>query len=310
MFVYARALACFRCTRYNPACSQKSLRSFATCAQWRSRVDEYLSANRAWWDEATSIHARSPMYDVVGFKAGRSTLTAIERAELGDLASKSVLHLQCHFGLDTLSLARLGAQVTGADFSTQAIELARSLSAELDIPARFVCANVYDLPGVLSGQFDVVFTSQGVLPWLPDLTRWAQVIAHFLRPGGTFYILEVHPFGATLDDDAAATRLEVCYPYFHSAKPARFEGEGSYADRDARFEHTVTYEWVHSMGDVINALIGAGLHIQFLHEFPYCFYQMTPYLVQDDAGWWRLPGNDESVPLMFSLRATKRDCDS
>jgi SAM-dependent methyltransferase len=245
------------------------------------------------------------MYDLASFKAGKSTLSTLELQELGDISGQSLLHLQCHFGLDTLSLARLGARVTGMDFSPEAITLARSISAELGIPAEFVCANLYDLPEVLSGRFDVVTTSKGVLVWLPDLVRWGQIIAHFLRPGGTFYILETHPFAATLDDDAEAERLEVCYPYFHIPEPARFDGGGSYVDPDAQFVHSVTYEWSHSLGDVVNALTGAGLQIEFLHEFPYCFYRMLPFLIQDEEGWWRLEGGEQLIPLVFSIRASR-----
>jgi SAM-dependent methyltransferase len=268
-------------------------------------LDAYLRANQAWWDEAVPLHARSAMYDLPSFRAGKSTLTTLELQELGDVSGRSLLHLQCHFGLDTLSLARLGVRATGMDFSAEAIALARSISEELGIPAKFVCANLYDLPAVLSGQFDVVYTSKGVLVWLPDLVHWAQIIAGFLRPGGTFYILETHPFAGTLDDDVEAQRLEVCYPYFHIAEPARFDGGGSYVDRDAHFDHSVTYEWTHSLGDVVNALTGAGLRLEFLHEFPYCFYRMLPFLVQDEEGWWRLAGDEQLIPLMFSLRATR-----
>ena len=156
-------------------------------------MDEYLESNRALWDEWTSIHVRSEFYDVESFKRGGIRLRPYELEEIGDVAGKDVLHLQCHFGLDTLSFARLGARVTGADFSAPAIAQARALAEELGLDARFVQSNLYDLPSTLQGDFDVVYTSRGVIGWLPDLDRWAEVAAHFVRPGGIFYITEGHP---------------------------------------------------------------------------------------------------------------------
>jgi SAM-dependent methyltransferase len=268
-------------------------------------LNELTEANRERWDELTHVHARSAFYDVAGFKAGRLTLTAIEREELGDVSGRSLLHLQCHFGLDTLSWARLGARVTGVDFSKDAIALARSLSEELGIQARFICADVYDLPDVLSDRFDVVFTSFGVLAWLPDLPRWAAVIAHFLRPGGTFYMAEIHPFAMVFDDEEGVTDLRVAYPYFHLPEPTRFEVENTYADPEAKLTHTVAYEWSHSLADVVNALIGAGLCIEFLHEFPWSTYQTFPFLQRGVDGLWRLAEQQPPIPLTFSLRASK-----
>ncbi len=270
-------------------------------------MDAYLESNLAHWNELTPIHAKSAFYDVEGFKAGKSSLTSIELEELGEVSGKSLLHLQCHFGLDTISWARLGAQVTGVDFSDKAIALARSLSEELGKEAEFVLSNVYDLPGVLDQRFDIVFTSYGVLGWLPDLRRWAQVISHFLRPGGTFYIAELHPFATVFYSEADATDLRVHYPYFHTPKPMRFEpdGSGSYADRSAPV-HTGSFEWHHSMGEILTSLISAGLNIQFLHEFPYCIEPLLPLMEQGEDGWWRLKEQRESLPLMFSIKATKQ----
>ena len=184
----------------------------------RLEMDDYLKANRENWNERTPIHARSEFYDVEGFKAGRSTLTSIELEEVGEVAGRSLLHLQCHFGLDTMSWARLGAKVTGVDFSDQAIALARSLSKETGIEADFVLSDIYELPDVLDEQYDIVFTSFGVLNWLPDLKKWAQVIARFLKPGGTFYIVEFHPFADVFDEESDAVELRLHYPYFQPAR--------------------------------------------------------------------------------------------
>jgi len=268
------------------------------CEEMNSRLD----VNRAWWDERVPAHAASSFYDVQGFKDGKLTLMPLERRELGDVSGKSLLHLQCHFGLDTLSWARLGAWVTGIDFSKEGIAVARSLSEELGLEAEFVCSNVYELPNVLSRQFDIVFTSYGVLTWLPDLTRWAEVIAHFLKPGGIFYIAEIHPFAMVFYDEGDAENLQVHYPYFHDPQPLRFEAEGSYASA-AECAHKVTYEWSHSLGDIVNVLISAGLRIEFLHEFPYACYQMFPFLVEGEEGWWRLPEPKGCIPMTFSLKA-------
>ena len=269
-------------------------------------MDRYLKANRALWDEWTAIHARSAFYDLEGFKRGGVRLRPYEIEEIGDVAGKSLLHMQCHFGIDTLSWARLGARVTGADFSERAIEMARALAAELGLDARFVCSEVANLPTVLNGEFDIVYTSRGVIGWLPDLRRWAQVIAHFVKPGGCFYITEHHPVTLVWDDTEGTTELRLAYPYFERSEPLEFPTKGSYADRSARVEQPVEYAWTHSLGEIVSAVAGAGLRIEFLHEFPSSFYQGLPFLEQrEDRTWW-LPGAWRGeLPLTFSLKATK-----
>lgn len=266
-------------------------------------MKDYQKANRALWNERALIHAKAEFYDVEGFKTGKSTLRPIELEELGDVSGKSLLHLQCHFGLDTLSWARRGAKVTGVDFSDQAIALARSLSKELGIEANFICSDVYDLPKVLTSEFDIVFTSYGVLCWLSDLKEWAQVIAHFLKRDGIFYMVEEHPVGNVFDYEAR--ELRVAYSYFHSPEPLECKVEGSYADPNAKVSQKVSYEWQHSLSDVLNALISAGLRIEFLHEFPFCMFQKFSFLEQGEDGWWRMKDRNDKIPLMFSLKATK-----
>ena len=267
-------------------------------------VDEFVRSNRELWDHWADLHLHSALYDVAGFKAGRSSLQPIELAELGGVAGKSLLHLQCHFGMDALSWARLGAKVTGVDFSGRAIALARSLADELRLPARFVHSDVYGLPSVLQGQFDIVFTSYGVLFWLPDLRRWAEIVAHFLKPGGAFHIVEFHPF-ANIFETEGVTDLQPAYPYFHGPEPLRFETHGSYADPTADYRF-VEHGWDHPLGEIVNALLAAGLRLEFLHEFPHCGYQRFSFLERDADGRWRLPGRLAGMlPLLFSLRATK-----
>lgn len=268
--------------------------------------DHYMDANRRHWDEVVDIHVRSDFYDVASFKAGRSTLKQVEVTELGEVRGKTLLHLQCHFGVDTLSWARHeGAIVTGVDFSEAAIEQARALAAELEIAARFVHSNVYDLPNVLDERFDVVFTSYGVLCWLPDLDRWARVAAHFVRPGGTFYIVEAHPLLHVFDDTTGVDDLHVKYPYFATAEPLSFDYAGTYASGDATIENRRTYEFPHSLADIVSSLIDAGLRIEHLHEFPFSTSQFLPFTRRLADGTVRLTKHDGSVPLMFSIRATK-----
>lgn len=269
-------------------------------------MNEFIASNRALWNEWTPIHRDSAFYDVESFKRGAIRLHSIEREALGDVAGKTLLHLQCHFGLDTLSWARLGATVTGADFSGAAIDLARSLSVELGIDARFVCSDLYDLPNHLAGEFDIVYTSYGVLGWLPDLRRWGEVIAHFLRPGGTFFVVEAHPFAWTFDDADDATALRIAYPYFQDPdRPVVTPVKGSYANRNAAVSHPVEYNWNHPISEIINALTGAGLRVRELREFPFVTWQMFPFMEQDANGYWRLRGQPHDIPLLFSLRATK-----
>ena len=268
-------------------------------------MDEYTKSNLLLWNEWTSIHEKSEYYNVEGFKAGKSSLHPLEVEEMGDVAGKSLLHLQCHFGKDTLSWARLGASVTGADFSDRAIALARSLSAELGIPATFVCSDIYGLPGALSGEFDLVFTGGGAINWLPDMAPWAEVIAHFLKPGGTFYIIEIHPFSQIFENTPDDPELKLEYQYFQPPGPLRFETHGSYAAPDADF-HFVEYDWIHSMGDIVTSLINAGLRIDFLHEFPYTGHgTQFAGMERTPGGRWRVTGQKSELPLMFSLKATK-----
>jgi SAM-dependent methyltransferase len=271
-------------------------------------MDDALRANRDLWDAWTTINAASAFYDVASFRSGENAirLRDYEREEIGPVAGKSLLHLQCHFGLDTLSWARLGAAVTGIDFSENGIATARALAHELDIPATFVVSNLYDLPDVLQGQFDIVYTSNGVLGWLPDIRAWAQVVAHFVKPGGLFYITEIHPVAQAFEDEGVAPgELRLSYPYWSHAEPLTFEVHGSYADPTAPTEGLVEHGWDHSLGEIVTALIDAGLQIDFLHEFDFVNWPID-FLVKGADGRWRLPPDTAGqLPLFFSLKATK-----
>lgn len=263
-----------------------------------------MDVNRARWDELAKLHPTTEFYDVEGFRAGRNTVDDISLEALGDVRGKTLLHLQCHFGMDTLSLARLGAVVTGVDFSGQAVALARELADEEGLEARFIQANIYDLPDMLDEEFDIVFTSHGVLIWLPDIAGWGKVVARFVKPGGRFFILEGHPLAWTFNQ-SNPDRFEFELGYFSQGQTYTFSEQGTYADMEAVLENVTSHEWHHRFDQTLNALIDAGLRIQHVGEYPYAAWQMLPFQEQDERGWWRIPANKPQVPLMFSIKATK-----
>jgi SAM-dependent methyltransferase len=269
-------------------------------------MDPYVRRNQELWDEWTEINVRSAFYDVAGFKRDRSPLDPLVREGLGPLAGKSVLHLQCHFGLDTLRLAQEARDVVGVDFSEKAIAYARDLATELGSAARFVQTDLYELPAVLDGEFDLVFTSYGVIGWLPDLGRWGEIIARYLRPGGAFFIVEGHPIMWIFDGEA--DELRVRYPYFHTPEPLVLPpAVGNYADPTAAVTKT-EYSWPHALSDVVMALVRAGLRIEDLREHDHAPWRAFPFLIEEEASGerrWRMPPDRPAIPLMFSLRARK-----
>ena len=276
---------------------------------------EARAANLALWNHWTKVHEKSAFYDVEGFKAGTTSLWPLELEELGLYVREgtTLLHLQCHFGLDTMSWARLGAEVVGLDLSDEAITLARRLADEVGLSGRaeFICADLYDADAHLGDRrFDVVFVSWGAIEWLPDLERWAAIIARHLEPGGTFYMAEIHPFGYALDEVPGEHDVQVKYRLQPAPdKPEVEPIDGSYADRDADTTGLVAYGWQHSLAEVTGALIGAGLRIEHLHEFPTSPAPSWDWMVQDEDRWWWLPAPDggrrKDLPLSYSLRATR-----
>jgi SAM-dependent methyltransferase len=268
---------------------------------------EAIRDNNALWDEWTRIHKTSAFYDLEGFKRGGVRLRPYELDEIGPVDGLELLHLQCHFGIDTLSWARLGARVTGADFSLAGVELARSVATEIGIDgARFVHSDLYDLPTVLDGTFDLVYTSRGVLRWLPDVRRWAEVIAHFVRPGGRFYITEIHPVAQVFeDDDIEPGELRLRYPYWQHVEPLSFPVIGSYAEPTAEVGVHTEHGWNHGLGEIVTALVDAGLRIDSLREYPFVDWPVE-FLVEAPDGTYRLPaGTPGELPLFFSILATK-----
>ena len=270
-------------------------------------LDEHRRANRDNWDDRVPIHWDSPVYDTAGFVAdpGRlSTEVVVDASQVGDVRGKRLLHLQCHMGKDTLSWARLGAEVTGVDFSEPAIAAARRLSAESGTPGRFVVAELYDAPRVLPETFDVVYTGVGALNWLPDIARWGEVVAGFLAPGGLFYIREAHPVLFSLDwrDDRALT---IRYPYFQTIEPVADDDPSTYAG-PGTVRHARTYEWDHGIAEVITALLDAGLVLARLREYREMSWQGLPQMTEGEDGMWRLPESQRDlVPVMYSLVATR-----
>ncbi|OSZ81688.1 SAM-dependent methyltransferase [Chitinophagaceae bacterium IBVUCB1] len=262
--------------------------------------ERYIEVNKRLWNEKTKYHIQSAFYNNTAFLAGESTLKEPELAILGNVAGKEILHLQCHFGQDTMSLARMGAKCTGADLSDEAIRKATEFNAQLRLDAKFVCADVYNLPNVLTGQFDIVFTSYGVLGWLPDMQRWAKVVAHFLKQGGKLVLVEMHPVVWMFDNEFTYVQ----YPYFN--KEAIIETlKGTYADRDADMEME-EIGWNHPLSDVLQSLIDAGLQINLFNEYDYCPYDCFANTVEVAKGKFNIKGMEGKLPMLYAVVAEKR----
>ena len=269
-------------------------------------IPDRIEANRELWQGWTDRHVPSPFYDADGFAAdpGSRPFDRITTELLGDISGKRALHLQCHFGMDTLRLAFLGAQATGIDYAPKAIAAARELSQRAGIPATFVVSEVTDLPAdVPEGAFDLVFTSYGVISWLPDLEPWARAIASRLAPGGVFKIAEMHPFLWVFDEDSADPELRVRYSYF-SRDALEWVEHGSYASPGEEYTGT-SHSWQHTFEEIIGVLVRAGLAIEEVREFPLIAWQHTPSMVEAEPGLWAQPEGSIEVPLMFTLTARK-----
>lgn len=265
-----------------------------------------IEQNRARWDEVVDIHVASDFYRVAEFKAGGTSLDPLILDELGDVSGLSLLHLQCHFGLDTLSLARLGAHVTGLDFSPKAIATARSLASETGTDARFVEGRVEDAATLAGTGFDLVFTSWGVLVWLPDIALWARTVAQCLKPGGRFYIAEGHPILWVFEDrkDNYLDNLNVVRSYFLDG-PQTWENPFDYAEPDVSLKHHRSNEWQHGIGAVITALAVAGLRIDFLHEHDRLVWPGIPGMEKDEGHYFTAPEGAPRLPFAYSISARK-----
>ncbi len=278
----------------------------------------YFDANRQSWNKRTAVHKDSAFYDLASFKNGKSSLNKIELEELGDVTGKSLLHLQCHFGMDTMSWERAGAVCVGVDLSDEAIKLANEIKDELKLHTEFICANIYDLkdpskvpPSEITEHsegyerssrkagFDIVFTSYGTIGWLPDLDAWAEIISHFLKPGGIFYIADFHPALWMMDEGFE----KIKYHYFNTEVITE-EISGTYTDRDAPIKST-EHCWNHSFSEIFAVLLKHNLQIQLFNEFPYSPYNCFNNLQQGADGMWRIKGMDEKMPMMYSIKALK-----
>ncbi|MFN2282802.1 MAG: class I SAM-dependent methyltransferase [Anaerolineae bacterium] len=259
--------------------------------------------NQAHWDEVTPIHVEA-YEEVAILKAGGIALDEIELREVGDVTGKTLLHLQCHIGTDTLSWARQGAIVTGVDFSAPAIAAARQLADETQLPATFIEASVYDLPNVLEEQFDIVYTSRGVLCWLRNLDEWACIVAHFLKPGGLFYIMETHPMWNSFEEMESG-ELKPLYSYFSTTDPTYWDDAWpDYADASYIPQHP-TYEWTWSLSDILNALLKAGLRLESFNEYDRLFYKQFSGMEPCVERWYHYPQYAGKLPWTFTLTARK-----
>ncbi len=260
---------------------------------------DHTTLNKKWWNNAVSIHMNTELYNLSAFKKGKSSLGTIELEELKNVRGKTLLHLMCHFGMDTLSWAREGALVTGVDLSDNSIRHAEQLSKEIGVPATFICSDVYKLTSVLNKKFDIVFTSYGVLLWLSNIKGWAKIIYRYLKKGGIFYIVEHHPFTNVLTHD-----FKIQYKYFDKGA-ALEDSPGTYADWNADIKGD-TYMWSHTMSDVINSLIEEGLKIQYIHEFPFTIYDQFPgFMRKNKQGQYVFKKKSIEIPLLFSLKTIK-----
>ena len=262
-------------------------------------MEDYYKINKEAWNARTKIHLRSSFYDLDKFKKEVNSVPDLDLSLLGDVRGKSILHFQCHFGMDTLSLSKIGAKVTGVDFSEKAIKTARSLNEELGLNAQFCCCNIYDAPTVLQGQqFDIVYTSYGVVNRLPDLSQWGQVISKMLKDGGKFVIVEFHPVLWMFDEDFSQVR------YAYSRKEPYVVEESTYTDSEIdNRQKTVT--WNHGLAEVLNGLLGNGLQIKSFGEYDYSPFNLFRNMTAEKDGTFKITGHNIKIPMLFSVVAVK-----
>lgn len=260
---------------------------------------DYIALNKDSWNRRTEYHVKSEFYDMDNFLNGSSSLNPFELALLGDLNGKSVLHLQCHFGQDSISLSRMGANVVGVDLSDKTIDTAKQIALQTNSSAQFICCDIYDLPQHLDQQFDMVFTSYGTIGWLPDLNKWAGIISKYLKPGGQFVFVEFHPVVWMFDNDFE----KVGYNYFNTG--ALIETEtGTYADREADLEQEYVC-WNHSLSEVMGSLIQNDLTIRSFEEYDYSPYNCFRHTIEFEPKKYRIAHLDNKIPMVYSLVATK-----
>lgn len=261
---------------------------------------DYIALNKNTWNNKTEVHIASEFYDMKGFIDGKSTLNSIELELLGDISNKKILHLQCHFGQDTMTFARMGAQATGIDFSEKAIEKATEFSKQLNLDTTFICCDIYEAPKYLKDQFDIVFTSYGTIGWLPDLDKWAKVISHFLKPGGKFIMADFHPVVWMYDNNFK----EVFYSYFN-IEPIIEDESGTYADRYSEIE-AKTITWNHPISETLNALITNGIELNSFNEYDYSPYNCFNNTEEFEPNKFRINTFENKIPMVYSIKGTKK----
>lgn len=260
---------------------------------------DYININKAAWDRKVDIHYQSDFYDVKGFIAGNCSLNTIELDLLENVKGKKILHLQCHFGQDSISLARKGAIVTGVDFSTVAIEKAKELAIETNVDINFICSNIYDVNKHIDEEFDIVFTSYGTICWLPDLSAWANIISHYLKPNGKFVFADFHPVVWMFDDEFK----HIKYCYFKSDPVIEIE-EGTYAEKNAEIKQE-NITWNHGIGEVLNGLIAAGIQIQQVKEYDYSPYNCFNETIEVNPSQYRIKHLKNKIPMVYSVLGIK-----
>jgi len=269
-------------------------------------MSSYLDANRANWDERADVHIddRTGSYGIARFLAGEDVLCPIEAAEIGAVGGRDLLHLQCHIGLDTLSLARRGARVTGLDFSENAVRHAAALATQAGLEARFVLGDVYEAPEKVGGAFDLVYTTWGTICWLPDIRRWGATVAAMLKPGGRLYFADTHPAIQPLEE--VDGRLVPTFGYrTPTGAPLAFTANQTYTGDPRQFLNTENFEWLHPLSDILMALIDNGLEIERVGEHEALPWQMFPMMVRGEDRMWRLPAGHPRLPLSISISARK-----
>lgn len=266
-----------------------------------STNDSYFNINKETWNKKTDAHLTSDFYNQPEFLKGKNTLNNIELDLLGDIQNKSILHLQCHFGQDTISLSRLGAHVTGVDISDRAIEIAKSTAIQLNLNTQFICCNLYDLPQHLNQSFDIVFTSYGTIGWLPDLDKWANLIAQYLKPGGRFVMVEFHPVVWMFDDHFQ----NISYNYFNTGEIIENE-VGTYANKASSITQQYI-SWNHSVSEIINNLINHQLVINSFDEYNFSPYNCFNNTIEFEPNKFQIKHLENKIPMLFAIKATKHE---
>jgi 2-polyprenyl-3-methyl-5-hydroxy-6-metoxy-1,4-benzoquinol methylase len=275
-------------------------------------MNKYYEQNMKQWDEKAKIHSSksSEIYNIEEFLKGKSSLLPIERNTLSDVSNKKILHVQCHIGFDSISLAQLGANVTGVDFSPEAIHQAKKFSNHLQIPVDFIQANIFDLESTRleKNSFDVIFASYGVICWIDNLQDWVKILAKYLKPGGMFLLIDDHPYVNTIEEEN--NKYEIQFNYFKNEKPYEFTVDHSYTGEEFTIKEQKAYEWNHSIDEIISSFLKTNLRLTSFFEYDFTFWKRFSFLTRSSSGYYYMDPDIRNkpeckIPLMFSLTAIK-----